>query len=114
MTALQFGTFTWPNNPEIFRIVYTRDLEIKGDNAGRWVVINHGRKGRVYLCEGVFHGSTAYNSIIKLSNLYVAGGTGTLKHPQWADVKVLMTDLEVIEEPCEGLVRYKIKFLEMP
>lgn len=114
MTALQFSSFTWPNNPETFRIVYARDLDIKGDNAGRWTVTNHGRMGRVFLCEGVFHGSTAYNSIITLSNLFVTGGTGTLKHPQWSAISVLMTDFEVIEEPGENLVRYKIKFLEMP
>ena len=75
---------------------------------------NHGRMGRVYLCEGVFHGSTAYNSIITLSNLFVTGGAGTLKHPHWSAVSVLMTDFEVIEEPAEDLVRYRIKFLEMP
>ena len=68
----------------------------------------------MFLCEGVFHGSTAYNSIITLSNLFVTGGTGTLKHPQWSATSVLMTDFEVIEEPGENLVRYKIKFLEMP
>ena len=75
---------------------------------------NHGRLGRVFLCEGVFHGSTAYSSSIALSNLFLTGGTGTLKHPCWASVTALMTDLEIIEEPGENLVRYKIKFLEMP
>ena len=114
MTALQFGTFTWPNNPETFRIVYARDLDIEGDDEGRWSVTNHGRLGRVFLCEGVFHGSTAYSSSIALSNLFLTGGTGTLKHPCWASVTALMTDLEIIEEPGENLVRYKIKFLEMP
>lgn len=111
---MQFGTFTWPNDPEIFRMKFTRKVTVAAGGNGLWTVSNVARLGRTFECEGVFFGSSAYQSIHALATLYIAGTPARLVHPHWDAVTALLSEMEVTEGPGENLVKYKLTFLELP
>ena len=111
---MQFGTFTWPNDPEIFRMKFTRKVEVEAGNNDSWTVDNIARMGRTIECEGVFYGSNAYNSIRALATLHILGNPATLIHPQWDNVTALLSEMEVTEGPGENLLHYKLTFIELP
>ena len=111
---MQFGTFTWPNDPEIFRMKFTRKVTVAAGGNGLWTVSNVARLGRTFECEGVFYGSGAYNSVRALATLHIAGNPATLRHPQWDPVSALLSEMEVTEGPGENLLRYKLTFIELP
>lgn len=111
---MQFGTFTWPNDPETFCMKFTRKVKVEAANNGLWTVDNIARMARTFECEGVFYGSTAYQSIRDLAVLHIAGNPAQLTHPQWDPVTALLSEMEVTEGPGENLLRYKLTFIELP
>ncbi|MBO2527026.1 MAG: hypothetical protein CW335_02460 [Clostridiales bacterium] len=111
---MQFGTFIWPNDPEIFRMKFARKVEVEAANGGTWTVNNIARMGRTFECEGVFFGSNAYNSIRALASLHIAGHPAALIHPQWDNTTALLSEMEVTEGPGENLLHYKLTFIELP
>ncbi len=111
---MQFGTFIWPNDPEIFRMKFTRKIKVAAGDGDLWTVDNVARLGRTFECEGVFCGSGAYNSIRALASLHIAGRPARLLHPQWDPTTALLSEMEVTEGPGENLLRYKLTFVELP
>jgi len=111
---MRFGTFIWPNDPEVFRMKFTRKVKVEAGNSDLWTVDNVARMGRTFSCEGVFCGSSAYDSIRALATLHIAGNPAPLIHPQWDAVNVLLSEMEVTEGPGENLLRYKLTFIELP
>ena len=111
---MRFGTFTWPNDPETFRMKFTRKVTVAAGGNGLWTVTDVARMGRTFECEGVFFGNGAYNSIRALATLHIAGNPASLVHPQWDTVTALLTDMEVTEGPGENLLQYKLTFIELP
>lgn len=111
---MRFATFTWPNDPEILRMKFTRKVTVEPGENDQWTVTNVARLGRTFECEGVFYGSGAYNSIRALANLHIAGTAGALSHPQWDTATVLLSEMEVTEGPGENLLHYKLTFIELP
>ena len=111
---MQFGTFTWPNDPEIFRMKFTRKVTVAAGGNGLWTVNNAARLGRTFECEGVFFGSTAYNSIRALANLHISGTAAMLRHPEWDATSAILSEMEVSEGPGENLLHYKLTFIELP
>ncbi len=111
---MQFGTFIWPNDPEIFRMKFTRKVKVEPGSGDLWTVNSIARMGRTFECEGVFYGSGAYQSIRALASLHISGHPATLSHPEWDNTTALLSEMEVTEGPGENLLRYKLTFIELP
>lgn len=110
---MQFGTFIWPNDPEILRMKFQRKVVLEEGGNGIWSIVSNTRMGRTYECEGVFYGSNAYSSVQALASLHIAGNPALLTHPQWDTVNALLSEMEVTEGPGENLLKYKLTFIEI-
>ncbi len=114
MNALEFAGFIWPNNPETCRLSFHRDYSIDAASGGSWTADPGSRLARKVECEGVFYGENAYNTFNRLANLFLGNASGQLVHPKWDAMSAFIAELEVLEEPCENLLRYRILFVELP
>lgn len=114
MATLQFADFVWPNNPETYRMTFQRDYSIEAVDGGTWSADQGSRLARKFECEGVFYGESAYENFSALAALFMNGTSGQLVHPQWEAATAFLAELEVLEEPCENLLRYRILFVELP
>ncbi len=114
MEALKFSSFTWPNNPETFRMTFLRDYAVTADSDGSWTATQGSRLGREITCEGFFYGEDAHANFSTLASMFLQATIGNLVHPLWDIVRVFMGELEVLEEPKENLIHYRILFIELP
>lgn len=110
---MQFGAFTWPNDPETVRMKLARKLVMEAGGNNTWTIASAARMGRTFECEGVFCGSSAYQSVNALAALHIAGNPAQLVHPKWGGVNALLTEMEVTEGPGENLLRYRLTFTEV-
>ena len=111
---MKLGNFTFPNEPESLRVSYLRNVSVETSADGAWNVTDQGKQGRSFDCEGVFYASSCYLSCKGLAQIFDAGATVTLTHPQWGEISVLMTQLEIDEACKTNFLRYKFKLVEMP
>ncbi len=114
MNLLQFASFTFPNNPESYRMTFQRDYTVKALSGGGWSASPGSRLARKIECEGVFYGSDAHQSFSALASLFLSATSGVLRHPKWNEMSAFIAELEALEEPGEQLVRYRIVFIELP
>lgn len=111
--TMAFRSFTWPNNPEKLHITFHRKVEVEAAEDGLWTLANVARMAREFTGEGVFYGENASQTFSALARTFYDGVVGQLTLPHVQPAYALLTDLELIDEPMEGLLRYKFKFVEV-
>lgn len=112
LTPMRFKDYTWPHNPESYRIRYARRMAVHRAPYGRCTMEDLGMSYRVMEGEGTFSGVGAYDEFKKLASVFYESGPGVLVHPVWMTTRAYFTDLEVVQEPLPDYVRYRFAFLE--
>ena len=112
LKPMRFRDYTWPSNPESYRIVFRRTVAEHKLPFGRSVTQDMGTACRVFEGEGAFVGAGAYEEFKKLATVFHAGGAGVLVHPVWMTTRAYFTKLEAVQEPLPDYVRYRFAFME--
>ena len=112
MENLNFAAFQFPCNPESCCLSFHRDYTVKATDNGQWQADKGVRLARRLECKGWFCGYNAYDSFKELAALFMNGTIGTLTHPKWEAFPAFIGELEVLEEPQENLLQYRILFIE--
>lgn len=112
---MQFGTFTFPNDPESLHVTYQREYQMSATTTGLWSVSSPSLMGCIVEGEGVFYGTNALSSFDSLLFYLKQGTAMTLSLPEWSSTfKAILVKLELAEDSCENYVRYCFKFIEIP
>lgn len=111
---MSFSTFVWPNNPESCRLKFSRVFKDLPQENSLWNPAQITRLECEYECEGFFSGNDAYENFRALDTLFRNAIVDELLHPDWNPAEVLITKLELTEEPMENFLRYRIVFSEIP
>ncbi len=112
MDKLKYRTWTWPENPEEFRIQALRAPQYTVAEDGTISYEGLGPLCRVISGKGVFQGSDAANSFNALSVLMATGKVGELIHPIWGSIQAYLTELEMEEDSRENCIVYSFTFRE--
>lgn len=107
---MQFGSFTWPNDPARIRCAYRRMVTVT-DGAGTWSLSDQGYGGCTVVAEGDLYTAGAAT---QLTALFKSGGAATLTVPSVGVFQARCTDLVVEQEAVEGCVHYVVTFVEVP
>ena len=111
---MTFSTYTWAQPPHTVKISYTRKTEVAPDGAGAWTVTDLGRLGRVVEGEGSFCGPYAHEYFQGLEELFLTGQEALFTMAPWKPFMAIMTELSMIEEPCENYLQYRFRLVETP
>lgn len=112
MNKLQFGRFTWPENPEKCRVNVTRAPIFLKNADGELVYSRMGTVRRRITGSGVFTGAGAVTAFQALANtVYLANG-GTMVHPAMGNIAGYMTAVEMTQLPTDDFVAYSFTFEE--
>ena len=114
MSNLKFGSFEFPINPESCRLSFHRNYKVAVTESGRWSSSPGVRLARQMECRGSFCGAAAYGHFNTLANLFINGTSQSLLHQKWTPFAAFIAELEVLEEPRENLLQYRILFVELP
>ena len=112
LTPMRFKDYTWPHNPEVYRVERRRRLAVHPVPYGRCVIEDLGSDYRILRGEGVFAGERAYEQFRQLAAVFQEGGAGVLVHPVWQTERAWFAALTVEEEPLPDYVRYSFEFWE--
>ncbi len=112
LKPMRFKDYTWPSNPESYRIVFRRTVAEHKLPFGRSVTQELGMVCRVFEGEGEFVGAGAYEEFKRLATVFYDGSPGVLVHPVWMTTRAYFTNLEVVQEPLPDYVRYRFAFME--
>ena len=112
MDKLIYKSFTWPQNPDHYQQVYTREPVYEKNEAGETAFSGMGPKKLVITGSGAFFGSGAYNQFKTLIAVFTQPEAGALIHPQWGSLNCRFTLLQLTEEPRSDYVAYKFEFQE--
>lgn len=112
LKPMRFKDYTWPSNPESYRIVFRRTVAEHKLPFGRSVTQELGTVCRVFEGEGEFVGAGAYEEFKKLATVFFDGSPGVLVHPVWMTTRAYFTELEAVQEPLPDYVRYRFAFME--
>lgn len=112
MEKMAFKTFTWPQNPRIYREVFLREPVHKKNYLGQYVFAGMGPLKRTITGSGVFFGEGAYTDFRSLAALFDETTAGTLVHPVFGTRTVFFTGLELQQEPKSDYVAYSFTFRE--
>lgn len=112
MDKLNFKSFTWPINPEVYHEEYIREPIYAKTDDGSSVFSGMGPMKRVITGSGAFFGSDASANFSKLAALFESEVEGTLKHPIWGSRVVYFTALQMTQSPKSDYVAYSFEFRE--
>lgn len=112
MNKLNFKTFTWPINPEVYQETYTRKPVYTKSDDGSTVFSGMGPMKRVITGSGAFFGSDAAANFAKLAALFAETGQGELTHPVLGARTVYFTELQITQSPKSDYVAYSFEFTE--
>lgn len=112
MDSLTYKTFSWPNNPEVYREDYVREALYSKANNGDTVFSGMGPLKRVITGSGAFFGSDAAATFIRLAAVFAAPEAGALVHPVWGTRSVYFTKLQMTQSPRADYVAYSFEFTE--
>lgn len=112
MEKMKFRMFTWPENPETFRIKAVREplYTINGD--GTLTYDGLAPLCRVVTGSGVFWGENAVDSFNSLAVLMANGAVGDLVHPVWGTMNGYLIGLDMQQDSREDFVAYTFEFRE--
>lgn len=110
MEKLSYKTFVFPTNPHTYQEEATREGKYDKDDAGNDVFQGMGYLKRVITGTGAFFGENAVTEFQKLQKLFEETDPGNLEHPLWGIRYCYFTGLELIQEPKQDYVAYKVTF----
>lgn len=112
LTPMRYKGYTWPHNPEIYTIGFTRRLAALKEPFGGYCLQDLGREARIMRGEGTFAGESAYEEFRKLAEVFYDDGPGLLVHPLWQTASAYFVTLTLEEKPQPDCVRYSFAFWE--
>ena len=112
MEKLKYKSFTWPENPQQYRVESRRDMMSHVDEAGMQQFDGLGPWKRIITGNGSFLGPEAYNAFKILQELTMNREAGLLVHPVWGTVSAFLTELVLEQEPRTDYVAYSFVFRE--
>lgn len=112
LSPMRFKEFTFPHNPRVYTISYTREMAVHKVPMGFYTLQDLGRTYRVMEGEGEFYGPDAYETFKALAMTFYDGGPGVLIHPVWQTSRAYLTRLQLRQEPRENYVAYAFTFRE--
>lgn len=111
MANLKFKDFTWPNDPEVYREVTTREPQYTTQD-GTSTYTGMGYLHRTITGSGAFLGQRACADMKTLVDLAEQTTPGYLIHPIWGSRYCYLTKLEIEQDSQSDLVRYSFAFTE--
>lgn len=115
LAPLKYKTYTWPHNPETYRISFEKDVAVYSYPYSNISELDDlGKKPREVNGTGEFAGEGAYEEFKKLASIFYDRGPGTLIHPIWQIQSAIFTKLELEQEPTPDYVKYSFSFMEGP
>lgn len=112
MNKMVFGTFTWPENPEIYEEICTREPVYTKNDSGETVYSGLSAVRRTMKGSGVFAGSDAYAQFKTLAALVSQTTAAKLNHPVWGERSAYLMEIKSTMMPRENYVAYSFTFLE--
>lgn len=109
---LRYKTFTWPENPSLYRVESVREPVYRTDGEGEASFAGLGVRQRVVTGEGCFLGRSAYTDFKVLETLVADGTAGALVHPVWGTMTAFLTELTLEQEVEADRVVYRFTFRE--
>lgn len=110
MDKLIYKTFVFPINPHTYREDTTREGKYDKDDASNDVFLGMDYRKRIITGTGAFFGEDAVARFQKLQELFEDIEPGDLQHPLWGIRYCYFTGLELIQEPKQDYVAYKVTF----
>lgn len=111
MANLSYKTFIFPNDPEAYQEVISRE-PVYVTEAGVSYFNGMSEMRRVITGEGAFRGSDAYEQFKLLQKLGESSEPGNLEHPVWGIRYCYLTKLVLKQEPRENWVGYEFEFTQ--
>ena len=112
LSQMKYGDYTWPHNPRIYEISYTRHVVCHKVPFGLYVHQDMGRGQRMMRGEGEFCGVGAYDEFRKLASMFYSAEPKVLVHPLWQSARAWFVSLKLKQEPKENFVSYEFEFWE--
>ena len=112
LSAMKYGDYTWPHNPKVYEIEYSRRIVSHKTPFGCYILQDMGREQRVLKGQGEFAGKGAYDEFKKLACMFYLDEPQVLVHPVWQSAKAWFVRLELRQEPREDFVSYEFEFWE--
>lgn len=112
MDKLRYKTFTWPENPERYRVESKREPVYSKNEDGSVAFDGLGPRKRVVTGSGCFAGSGAYTNFKALEAMTAQTDAGELEHPVWGTMTAFFTELVMEQEPRADYVAYSFTFRE--
>jgi len=109
---MRYKTYTWPHNPRIYTIDFSRCLVQNKVPFGLYHLQDLGRQRRIMRGEGEFAGPEAYRKFGELANVFYSEGPGLLIHPLWQISNAYFVELSLKQEPRPDYVSYSFTFWE--
>ena len=109
--SLKFKEYTWPNDPDTYQEVIRREPQYSTKD-GVTTYTGMSATSRVITGSGVFFGANACEKFRVLVELAEETSPGDLVHPIWGTRRCYLTKLELIQEPREDFVSYRIEFIQ--
>ena len=112
LTSMRYKDYTWPHNPEIYKVENRRRVAVHKIPFGSCVFQELGGTYRILRGEGEFSGADAYDQFRQLEGVFQEGGPGQLVHPVWTVQRAYFVSLKATEKPLPDYVRYSFEFWE--
>ena len=112
LRPMRYKSFTFPHNPRIYSITFSRDTAVLPVPMGHALVQDLGRRPRILRGEGEFFGPEAYDTFKALACVFCEEGPGMLWHPVWQMSRAYFTGLSLRQEPRRDYVAYRLEFQE--
>ena len=110
MDRIQFGTFTWPLNPEVFHMEYLREPRYV-TSSGSVKFAGMSPLKRTVSGSGYFFGQDAHTDVNVLAKL--SDGTPRIfSHTKFGEMNGYLTSVEFTQEPREEHISYSFVFRE--
>lgn len=110
MDRIQFGTYIWPLNPEVFHLEYFREPRYITKD-GNTIYAGMSPLKRTVSGSGYFTGENAFTDINTLAKL-CDGTPRTFSHTRFGEMNGYLTCVQITQEPRDGCVAYSFVFRE--
>lgn len=111
-TILKYKNYTWPCNPETCNVTMSRPVTLNKDSAGALSQTQTATEPRQVRGEGILSANDLSAEYTALWALLQTGGAGTLVLDGLPSMRAYLTELEFIQIPYEGAMRYRFAFVE--
>lgn len=109
---MSFRSYVWPCNPETVKVEYARSTARFRVPGGTDAVQENGAAPRRAVGSGRFTGSGCMEEFRRLSEVFSAGGSGTLSIPGTEPFPAVFVSLFMKGTPRPNCVEYGFEFLE--